>query len=370
MSPSCTNGLTSIGFTADIQAKANVLPWNLVEQLVTGRLRNAQYGQDDGLDGILINGAAENTSLPRFEARSSSGKGLGLFAVDDIPAYSKILEDYALLSLAEGEDIPELWQKYSVLSPDEKREFDSLGFSSHQLQKESLLISKLRERGYGNDIAMNMVRVQSRFMANAFKEDSDKWRATLFLTVARINHSCTPNAQTHYRPSSAAKVLYSFRDIKAGEEIEISYFGITLPYADRQNRTKSWGFTCECLACSTFGTPQSRKYERAVSQIRGTLDLALDRSSGLGPNVASATSANHAIVAALDPEYPWLVAALPNLYIYLASWLGPNTERQGERHAALQSALRWESRITGPDSPFSVEKRRQLKRLFPNSEED
>jgi hypothetical protein len=370
MSPSCTNGLSSVGFSPNIRAKTNFLPRSLIQHLTTGRLGNAQRGKDDGRDTDCSAGGAECTSLPRVEIRAASGKGLGLFAVDDIPAYSKILEDYALLSLAEGEDIPELWQKYSVLPPDEKQDFDSLGFSSHQLQKEDLLISKLKERGYGEDEAKNMVRVQSRFMANAFKEDSDKWRATLFLTVARINHSCTPNAQTHYRPSSGAKVLYSFRDIGAGEEIEISYFGITLPYTDRQNRAKSWGFTCQCPACLSMGTPQSAKYERAVSQIRSTLDHALDRSYSLGPNVASAASARDAIDAALDSEYPWLVAALPNLYIYLASWLDPNTQHQEERCAALQSALKWESRITGPDSPFSVEKRRQLKRLFPNSEEE
>ena len=369
MSPSCSNGLTRIGFPIDLRDNTNISPLKSIQNLATGRLARAQSTSDYNLCVTLDNdaAAAESIPLPNVEVRPSNGRGLGLFAVDDIPAYTRILEDHALLSLASGEDIPELWQKYRTLSVEEKQQFDELGYSSHQLAKESHIIEALKTRGYEDDEAKYMVRVSSRFMANAFKEDS-RWRATLFLTVARINHSCTPNAQTHYRPASGAKMLYSFRDIKAGEEMEISYFGVTMAYSDRQNRAKSWGFTCACPACSITGVYRNDDYERALSRIRGVLEIGANGLDDHNPAEELIYDGRTAIKVALNPEYPWLVAALPNLYIYLGLWLGQEPGSEVERRAALASALEWESKITGPDSPFSEDKRRQLERLVMNTE--
>lgn len=350
------SGLSTVGLTPPRVGgvDTNAPRRNLIKDLTTGRLvklpADAEYNSNLSSEYV----EAVHDTLPTLETRSSPSKGVGLFAVDDIPAYTRILEDYALLSLARGEDIPELWLKYSALPPEERKDFDQLGFSSNQLQKEEFLISKLEERGYDADEATKMVRAQSRFMANAFKEDNDKWRATLFLTVARINHSCTPNAQTHYRPASGAKVIYSLRDIKAGEEIEISYFGIHLSYEDRQKRAQSWGFTCTCPACSTKETPDGSKYEGILGLIRHSLEPSPKMGLGL----------RSAIDIAMKPEYPWLVAALPSLYFTLASSLEKKKEdTREERIAALESALKWECRITGPDSHFSHSRRRQLEKL-------
>ena len=364
MLQSCTNGLSRLGFTSDLRDRTNISPLRSIQNLTTGRFRSA-----DRNSSVLLNGdSASPPALPKVKVRPSPNRGLGLFAVDDIPAYTRILEDYALLSLASGEDIPELWQKYGALAVDEKQQFDELGFSSHQSAKEEHLINALKERGYSDDEATSMVRVQSRFMANAFKEDS-KWRATLFLTVARINHSCTPNAQTHYRPASGVKMLYSFRDIKVGEEIEISYFGVTMAYSDRQDRAKAWGFICACPACLRTGMFRSDAYEKVLAQIRGVLEIGANGSNYPDPAEALITEARNAIANSLDSKYPWLVAALPNLYVYLALWLGNGSNHSVERRAALASALEWEAKITGPDSPFSEEKRRQLHRLTMTSEE-
>ena len=359
MSPSCVGGLGCVGLPLDVGAKTNTpAPRRLIQDLTTGRLAHPQTRTERDSNAAFEDGIRENVSLPRLAVRRSGDRGLGLFAVDDIPAYSKVLEDYALLSLAQGEDIPELWQKYTLLPAEEKAQFDELGFSSHQQQKEALLTSKLQERGYDEGEAAKMVRVQSRFMANAFKEDSAKWRATLFLTAARINHSCTPNAQTHYRPAGGAKVVYAFRDISAGEEVEISYFGVTMAHADRQRRAQSWGFTCRCPACSSVDTLAGRDYERTLE----TLRLVLEPGRGF-PRSRLVLAVRNAVDVAMRTEYPWLVAALPSLFFYLEQCLARENERKEERLAALESALKWECRITGPDSPFSYDRRRQFRRL-------
>ena len=370
MLPSCMPGLSRVGFLHEFQSNANTkfTALDVFRNLSTDTLAGA-FVESNGFDvQCIANEHLKSRALPRIEVRSSPGKGLGLFAVDHVLAYSNILEDYALLSLAPGEDIPELWQKYLALPADDKRQFDQLGFSSHQESKEAQLVERLEARGYQHGKATQMVRVQCRFMANAFKEnESDKWRATLFSTVARINHSCTPNAQTHYRPASGSKVLYAFRDILAGEEIEISYFGITMAYYDRQARAKAWGFTCTCPACPTTATADGHIYEGKLAQIRRGLDLAIKPHSLPVSTLIQQTRS--AIESALDPNYPWLVAALPNLYTYLVQWLAEKNSTQQDQQAALECALEWETKITGPESPFSKYKRQHLQRFMTHPDE-
>lgn len=363
MAPSCGQGLSRVGFPSDLGVATNIpSPWNLIRNLTAGSdVVPNQQGSTSAGRGAVINGDV-TVCLPKVEVRSSPGRGLGLFAVDRIPAYTRVLEDYALLSLASGEDIPELWQKYSVLPGDERQQFDELAYSSNQASKEDGLIARLKDRGFRDEEARKMVRVSSRFMANAFKEDDDRWRATVFLTVARINHSCTPNAQPHYRPSSGAKMIYSFRDIEPGEEIEISYFGVIMPYTDRQARAKSWGFTCNCPACSLSGNVRGEAYETAISQIRDAMNLSSQNTGSLipGPKLIKATQ--NAINVAKDPKYPWLAAALPSLHVLLAT--GQCQERRlGEELAAWEGALEWESKVTGADSHFSLQHQREVQRV-------
>jgi hypothetical protein len=109
-------------------------------------------------------------------------------------------------------------------------------------------------------------------------------------------------------------------------------------------------------------------YEQALSRVRGVLEIGANGLDDHKPAEELITDVKTAIQIALSPEYPWLVAALPNLYIYLALWLGREPGSEVERRAALASALEWESKITGPDSPFSEDKRRQLERLATNTE--
>ncbi len=323
--------------------------------------------------GLEIEGdssSTDNREVPRVEVKQSPNKGHGLFAIDTIPAFSRLLEDDALLSLAQGEDLPQLWEKYCALPEELKTDFDLLSYPDEMEERESNMISKLEQRGYSPLEAKSMARVNSRWQANAFKtgqpnigsSGSHQWAYSLFTKVARINHSCTPNACAHYRPSGV-EVVHALRDIKADDEIEIAYFDLTMPWADRQARAKAWGFQCSCPACSDSGEDGGIEYEQRLSYVHR--QLSTDRFSSGSDTVVEAVQV--AIYIAHSDKYPWLVIALPKLYLKLFNLKASFSDEQNQLKETLQKVLEWEEKITGHDSPTSQQRRQTLRELQSSS---
>ena len=168
--PSCaTPGIHQLGLRSHgLPSKNERTP--LIDLLKTGS-RNGRppvvISHDNG--AASIEDATKTHPHPRLQVRPSAGKGLGLFAVSPIPAYTPILTDDPLLALAAGEDLPELWQKYLALPPDFQEQFDSLSCTATAIEKEDGLISKLQALGYDETTAIQMARVSSKFQMNAFK---------------------------------------------------------------------------------------------------------------------------------------------------------------------------------------------------------
>lgn len=309
--------------------------------------------------------------FPRLEVRPSECRGLGLFTLDAISAYSCLLEDYALLSMATGEDLPQLWPKYSLLPQGDKQTFDALGCSENQLGRESAMAAKLVERGFNSDEAQQMVRVASRFSSNSFKTDSSgrsQWQHALFATVARINHSCTPNAHCHYRKTTGAQYVFALRDIQPGEELEIAYFDITAPLQERLNRSKVWSFQCGCPACSG---KLASEYEVRLAGVHKWAE----RDSQLQFRYRSETIGLpqqiwNAIRIAKSEDFPWLRATLDNLYANYAGALMNNRRHKREVAEALDEALIWTERTTGKPNPQAIEARVAQRKLWRTIKED
>ena len=70
----------------------------------------------------------------------------------------------------------------------------------------------------------------------------------VFSVLAKLNHSCEPNASIEFMDSNQAWLL-AYRDIKAGEELFISYVDDELDYDDRQFDLRTYGFQCKCTKC-------------------------------------------------------------------------------------------------------------------------
>ena len=63
-----------------------------------------------------------------------------------------------------------------------------------------------------------------------------------------MNHSCSPNTSIEFATDCTAQ-LYVKKDIKAGDEITISYIDDTQDYEDRQFDLRTYGFACNCDTC-------------------------------------------------------------------------------------------------------------------------
>lgn len=72
----------------------------------------------------------------------------------------------------------------------------------------------------------------------------------IFPKIARINHSCRPNAGNAWSDSRNARVIYAYRDIEEGEEITVSYIPLIKSKKERNQRLEQYGFECTCEACA------------------------------------------------------------------------------------------------------------------------
>ena len=77
----------------------------------------------------------------------------------------------------------------------------------------------------------------------------------VYLTISRINHSCSPNVLwSHKRSNRMMKEVRALRDIDVGEELCASYLANYYVYATSSERKtvlqQGWKFECKCRVCN------------------------------------------------------------------------------------------------------------------------
>ncbi|KAK3393997.1 hypothetical protein B0H63DRAFT_31762 [Podospora didyma] len=98
--------------------------------------------------------------------------------------------------------------------------------------------------------AERAMRALCMIHTNSFDRlDPDQGMTGVFLDprLAMINHSCIPNAFVDFQERTG--VLKAQVDIKAGDEIEISYIDFTYPKTLRQECLSMYHFQCRCPRC-------------------------------------------------------------------------------------------------------------------------
>lgn len=71
----------------------------------------------------------------------------------------------------------------------------------------------------------------------------------LWIIPSYFNHSCCPNLIRIF--FSDVMLIYTKFDIKAGEELNISYIGFEPCFESRQSSLKSYEFVCDCPCCQS-----------------------------------------------------------------------------------------------------------------------
>lgn len=107
-----------------------------------------------------------------------------------------------------------------------------------------------------NEAFRSFLELYAIYQTNAviITKDNQDVGSGLFLTYSRINHSCVPNAYNMWNSNTNRQTVHAGRDIKAGQQIFVSYLGDSGDTMTRDQRLKQtqlyWGFICSCKACT------------------------------------------------------------------------------------------------------------------------
>jgi len=183
-----------------------------------------------------------STPSDPYIVTSSPGSGLGVFATHTLDIGAIILREPPIIRISRpdylkgsGYPIKEVTQvvrhEYSKLPAE--AQFEVLSLTYHAKPGEIA--------GLNND-PLGVI-----FRTNAYNTGTG---FGLFPKIARINHSCRPNAAYYWHEALGKRIIYATHSIAEGEEITVSYIPLTLPQSERQNRLNRYGFKCTCPVCS------------------------------------------------------------------------------------------------------------------------
>ncbi|EAU83786.1 hypothetical protein CC1G_07521 [Coprinopsis cinerea okayama7 len=203
---------------------------------------------------------------------TSDGMGLGVFATQDISRYDVVLVERPFLatplSLSHlGPITNEAYGRLTTnqinqlmllnadaylekvfdktMSDEDRVEFMALG-NSHTEDGSGPIIGRSRTNGFALEFGCSST-------------DNEFYR-TGYTFVTRIgsrfNHSCITDVKQSFDPMTFAVTFRAERDIKAGQQIFLSYTLFNQSKAERQADLAPYGFECKCRACVN-ATPQS-----------------------------------------------------------------------------------------------------------------
>ncbi|KAL8831536.1 MAG: hypothetical protein Q9191_000814 [Dirinaria sp. TL-2023a] len=268
------------------------------------------------------------------EIRPSDGKGLGVFALVDIPKGTRIMADQCLFSVLGPKALySEIEAAFDALSPEDKRSYMQLRCPDHPGRSPVIRI----------------------WDANCFAMGHD---TGIFLLASRINHSCTPNAHFAWNANIDRETVHAIIDISAGQEIETSYCPTHKDAYSRRRRLEAYGFDCSCDACQQV-THTGRVSEERRRQLMELDHEISDSASRLSPRKTSRPAATSLLKIRLEIiqllEEEQLRQRELGVQLKEAAML---LEEYGEREAAKQyakRALRNNIRCFGIDSPIVQE---------------
>ena len=202
---------------------------------------------------------------------SGVGRGEGVFALRDFVAGDKIIVERASLSAAF--EAPVGSAALLALPAGVKAALTCL--SSAASEDESAAV--------GDELAAAML--QRKFTNNAMGLGDADRSSGLFLTIAKVNHSCAGNSEHYYLAEHSLMLLVATTNIAVGEEITFSYVHNCATKHERAVNLKHWGIVCDCRACVVLpgGT--------------ASIGAALDKIARLDAKLVAQGSRGHTVKA-------------------------------------------------------------------------
>lgn len=288
-----------------------------------------------------------------------------MFATRDIKPFTQILSDAPLILMKPTDDLPELYQQFTNLPKDDRDKYLALSYHADP-NRDAMLKDKLLQRGFGKEGLQEMADVAGIMQTNAFNVDLNDGRGSrhraLFPNIARINHSCAPNAHVCFYPPNENRpqgrmVVHSLRHLQPGEEILVSYFSILLPRSERQTRTQKWGFKCFCPVCT--GEEDAEILRKDIQAFNNEQIRLANRARATMKDIKSSIETGEALLEQIS-AIPELYPALPDLLEGLgmleakALFIQKREARRDNILAFLEQSAIWEARITGVESAATI----------------
>ncbi|KAK7047680.1 hypothetical protein VNI00_006448 [Paramarasmius palmivorus] len=176
---------------------------------------------------------------PPFYQITHSSNGLGMITTQDIPRGGVILvERPVLVALTSALGC----LKLDLLDP--------------KLQKAVMSLTS------PNGTFEEIMRTNSFQVQVTTQDKEEKKCFGLFMDMARVNHSCGPNALWHWNPATFTLTLEAVRPIAANNEITIPYIDCLQPRSARRHQLQiTYGFECRCSFCDIhWSSPSSMLY--------------------------------------------------------------------------------------------------------------
>ncbi|KAG8157307.1 hypothetical protein KVR01_012691 [Diaporthe batatas] len=295
--------------------------------------------------------------MSMFRISQAGAKGFGVFATQPIARGTRIIADRILLSV-DNRDTSVL-RAAARLSPDDLQGLLSLSMNNAKRQSLSYLATAVS----GSFPSLGSIRQRrdllNIFYNNNFALSGPNGKRAVFQTVARLNHSCVPNAQGNLNAALPGSqfTIHALREIAEGEEITISYLHNELEV--RQERQKwlheGYGFECACEICSINNHhPPGERHEQS-HQRRLKIQQMLSDFSGRGSTADGISRELEATKAVIDTYEQEGLAGRELASLYFAA-AGLATELGHTKEASDLGAkgLRVEQDAVGVDSPFYI----------------
>ncbi|KAL7530447.1 hypothetical protein ACHAWF_003381 [Thalassiosira exigua] len=184
------------------------------------------------------------TDDPRFEMFDSGPlSGKGLRATSGYKRGDEILRERAAMRVPNSHAAASLEEAREMHRWALQRAFDSM----HRATRDALMELYSCDEEEGAKTPRGVYDTNSYQLWGAHDN-----RGGLFLTVARINHSCRPNVDHFWREDLQRTLVFATRDIEAGEELFTTYGPSS--YMDTRGRreylNERFSFKCMCSMCA------------------------------------------------------------------------------------------------------------------------
>jgi hypothetical protein len=186
-----------------------------------------------------------------------------VFAVHDLAVGDIVMRETPALKIVPPEFVKGTGYPMSAVTKLVRTEFEKLSIADQED------IMSLTYHATATEEA-TMDKLGIIFRTNAYNSGA---AIGLFPKIARINHSCRPNASYYWSDKLNKRIVYAARKIEAGEEIFVSYIPLLLAQEHRQKHLDRYGFKCTCEACAQAQSARDTSDNRRTTLSKAFADF-------------------------------------------------------------------------------------------------